>query len=110
MISIAALMRNHSAPRLFERRRGVSDMELAAKKLYSATQYLVLEQLEGRRSSPKANRQAIAILCEAGRRLVKSERRQPARQSLHAWLQDEAHFSAEEPSSEEGMSSTEDAG
>ncbi|WP_263382174.1 hypothetical protein [Granulicella arctica] len=95
MISIAALMRSQPTPRLFERRRGVSDMELAARKLYSATQYLVLEQLEGRRGSPKANRQAIAILCEAGRRLVKTERRHPARGFLHKWLEDEAHFELE---------------
>lgn len=69
-----------------ERRRQTSDLELASQKLAHAVNYLVLEQLEGRRHSIPANREAIALLCHAGRTLEKVERRGSARASIAAWL------------------------
>jgi hypothetical protein len=85
-----------SSPLLFitERRRLTSDLEIASGVLSRAVEYLVSEQLNGRRNPVQANREAIAILCEAGRKLSQEERRKPARRSIAAWLQAAALFMA----------------
>ena len=71
---------------LYEQRRGLSELERASATLASAVEYLVSEQLAGRRHPLSANRDAIAILAGAGRDLLSVERRQPAKQSIAAWL------------------------
>ena len=43
----------------------LSDRESAGRRVEHAVEYLVTEQLEGRRSSPTSNREAIAIFCRA---------------------------------------------
>jgi hypothetical protein len=80
---------------LVERRKGISNLETAARTLSRAIDYLVSEQLAGRRHPLQANRMAIALLCEAGRGIAKEERRLPARRSLNAWLRDAALFGAD---------------
>jgi hypothetical protein len=67
-------------------RQSQSDLERAAEILAHAVQYLVDEQLLGRRDPVQANRQAVAILCQAGRELEQNERRAPARRSVATWL------------------------
>jgi hypothetical protein len=77
-----------------QRRRATSDLERASTKLSHAVEYLVAEQLEGRRSPVSANRQAVAILCDAGRKLASEERRRPARGRIREWLRSAALFRA----------------
>jgi len=69
-----------------ERRRGSSDLERASETLAHAVQYLLLQQIEGRRKTIRANREAVAILCAAAQELAHEERRKPARRSIAAWL------------------------
>ncbi len=69
-----------------DRRRGVSELETASQILAHAVNYLVSEQLAGTRSPVESNREAIALLCAAGRELALEERRRPARRSIAAWL------------------------
>jgi len=69
-----------------ERRRGASDLERASEMLSHAVQYLLSEQIKGRRRTVKANREAVALLCAAAQELAQEERRKPARRSIAAWL------------------------
>ena len=66
----------------YDRRAGVSDAEAASNLLLRATSYLLNEQLAGTRQPVLANREAINILCEAGRKIAQNERRQPLRRSI----------------------------
>ena len=70
----------------FDERQGPSELEIASRILSHAVNYLVTEQLAGQRASLPANREAIAILCNAGRGLALAERRDPARRALASWL------------------------
>ncbi len=72
--------------RLPEQRSGISALEQASHTLAHAVEYLVTEQLAGRRPSLPANRQAIAILAVAGQHLHETERRRPAKRAIAAWL------------------------
>lgn len=83
------------APAASERRRRRSDLESASKLLSHAVEYLIAEQLMGRRSPVQANREAVAILCEAGRMIAQQERRKPARSSIAAWLRGASLFRSE---------------
>ena len=69
-----------------ERRCGISDTVLAATMLSHAIDYLLNEQLAGRRSHIQANREAIQILCQAGDAITRTERREPERRLVAAWL------------------------
>ncbi len=48
--------------------------------------YLVSEQLAGLRYPTQDNRDAIALICEAGRRMAGQERRQQAYHVIASWL------------------------
>jgi len=61
-------------------------MELAAAMLSHAVAYLLNEQLAGGRSPVQANREAIQILCQAGDMITRTERREPERRLVAAWL------------------------
>lgn len=67
-----------------ERRDGISKLEQGSVTLSHAVQYLVSEQLQGRRSPVQANREAIAILSKACIELGSLERREPARKAFSA--------------------------
>lgn len=69
-----------------ERRCGISDAVLAATMLSHAVAYLLNEQLAGGRSPVQANREAIQILCQAGDAIARTERREPERRLVAAWL------------------------
>ncbi len=69
-----------------ERRQGVSSLERGSTMLSHAVQYLVSEQLAGRRPAVKANREAIMILSRARLELDVRERREPARSNIAAKL------------------------
>jgi hypothetical protein len=77
-----------------ERRRGRSDLERGSALLSHAVEYLVSEQLAGRRHPIQPNREAIAILCEAGRQIQAEERRKLAKASIASWLRGAALFRA----------------
>lgn len=76
----------HAPFPLYDQRGGASDLEVASQMLSHAVHYLISEQLAGRRVSAQANREAIAILCSAGRQLGEVERREPARNAIATWL------------------------
>lgn len=61
-------------------------MEFAAAILSRAVAYLIDEQLAGRGFPLKANREAIQILCQAGEAIAHTERREPERRLIAAWL------------------------
>ena len=65
-----------------DRRRGVSELSLAALTADHAVDYLVTEQLAGRCLSVQANRDAITLLADAFVQLATTERRDPDRKSL----------------------------
>ena len=67
-------------------RTGASELEVASRILSHAVNHLVSQQLAGQRPCLSANRDAIAILCSAGRDLAVIERRDPARRAIAAWL------------------------
>lgn len=90
---------HHTASSLDER-EGTSELELASRTLSHAVNYLVNEQLAGHRSSLAANREAIAILCDAGRGLALVERREPARRAIASWLHGSSLVRALWPSTE----------
>lgn len=68
------------------RRPGISRLEAASKTLSHAVNYLVTEQLAGHCLSARDNRDAVALLCAAGRDLARHERRAPAQRATAAWL------------------------
>ena len=69
-----------------ERRSLQSELELAADTLANAAHHLVTEQDPGQGASSRAKRDAIAILCQAGREIAQQERRSAARQAIRAWI------------------------
>ena len=70
---------------LFDRRFDVSPMEEAAATLEHAVAYLVTLNRIKRENVP-ANRQAVALLCEAAREVAASERREVPREHARGWL------------------------
>ena len=69
------------------RQAKISELEVAATILRRATCYLIEEQMAERCTSVYANRDAIRLLCYAGRQIASNERRAPAQRSIRAWLQ-----------------------
>ena len=84
--SLHLLPAPHPASAFPDGREGPSELEIASRLLAHAVNHLVSEQLAGQRSPLAANREAIAILCEAGRNLALVERREPARIVIASWL------------------------
>ena len=84
----------HDVPSLLliERRQSKSDLTQASEMLSHAVDYLVTEQISGRRTPFQANRQAIAILNDALKEVVKKERRGDTRGSIDAWIRNAALF------------------
>lgn len=69
-----------------DRRHGLSDLELAFSTLSRAVEYLLTEQLAGRRPDLRSNREAVAILCDLSRPLLSAEKRIDHRGKVAAWL------------------------
>ena len=73
-------------PALLDRRHGTSELELGVTILSHAIEYLITEQLGGRRPDLHSNRQAVATLCDLSRSLLVVERRVSHREVAAAWL------------------------
>lgn len=69
-------------PSFRDRRRGKSELNFAAETVAHAINYLVMEQIAGRRVPVQVNREAISLLCRAFEQLAATERRAPERKSL----------------------------
>lgn len=65
-----------------ERRRGESEWNFATATVAHAINYLLTEQLAGRRHPLAANREAVTLLCRVFEELAATERRAPERKSL----------------------------
>ena len=76
------LVSRYPIPSFRDRRRGISELSSAALTVAHAVDYLVTEQLAGRRLPVQANREAVDLLADAFVQLANTERREPERQSL----------------------------
>ena len=67
-----------------DRRAGLSSVVHASRMLAHATEHLVRAQMTGR--GGPAVREAIGLLCEAGERLLETERRAESRAEMAGWM------------------------
>lgn len=67
-----------------DRRVSKSEVVHASRVLAHAAEHLVREQMVGRGGLPI--REAIGLLCEAGERLLETERRADSRAQVAAWM------------------------
>jgi len=79
---------------LSDRHTTLSDLESAVEMLEHAVEHLVVEQVQSLRAPVQANRDAIAILCQAVHEMVQVERRSPTRSAVARWLSGAALFRA----------------
>ncbi len=71
-----------SIPLPRDRRRGQSELSFAAMTVSHAIDYLVSEQIAGRRVPVQTNREAVFLLCGVFEQLAAAERRAPERKSI----------------------------
>lgn len=71
-----------------ERRQGFSKPERALRTLHHAVAHLIDERDSNHQLSVEANREAIALLCQAAQEVTRKDRRDATRRYAISWIWD----------------------